>query len=69
MECMRLQSTKLPNHQIIVAILLFKWEKKSAIEKYIHFANSKTFIQPNQDIYSSTFIHCQVYLRLELKMI
>ena len=27
MECMRLQSTKLPNYHIIVAILLFKWGK------------------------------------------
>ena len=32
MECMRLQSTKLPNHQIIVTILLFKWGKK--IQQY-----------------------------------
>ena len=37
---MRLQSTKLPNHQIIVAILLFKWEKKSAIQKNIRLAKS-----------------------------
>ena len=47
---MRLQSTKLPNHQIIVAILLFKWGKKSAIQKNTDLAKSSSFIQPNQDI-------------------
>ena len=35
MECMRLQSTKLPNQQIIVTILLFKWGKK--------FSNTKKY--------------------------
>ena len=38
---MRLQSTKLPNHQIIVAILLFKWEKKNQqYKKNIRLAKS-----------------------------
>ena len=37
---MRLQSTKLPNHQIIVTILLFKWGKNSAIQKNIRSAKS-----------------------------
>ena len=37
---MRLQSTKLPNHQIIEAILLFKWGKKSVMQKKIRLAKS-----------------------------
>ena len=46
MECMRLQSTKLPNHQIIVTILLFKWGKK--IQQY-----KKIFTQLNHKLSSN----------------
>ena len=37
---MRLQSTKLPNHQIIVAILPFKWGKNQQYKKNIRLAKS-----------------------------
>ena len=70
MECMKLQSTKLTNHQIIVPILPFKriYIYISAIQKYIHSAKTKTFIQPNQDISQFSYT-AKVYLKLELKMI
>ena len=72
MECMKLQSAKSTNHQIIVPILPFKriyiYIYILAIQKYIHLAKTKTFTQPNQDISQFSYT-AKVYLKLELKMI